>query len=105
MKFNKKGLVDDLFDFLFTVFLIVFLWMFVGIYFQNNEQHLTAQAQGLVLITEQGADYLSQERYNLETGTINPTAPDYVQPHDQLETIRTPLVLGDPGSVMQAMGI
>ena len=43
---NKKGMVDDPLDFLFTIFLAVFIFVFVGIFFTlalQNSHNKTSQ--------------------------------------------------------------
>ena len=39
MGFNKKGMMDDLFDFVFTVTSLFFLLFFLSIYFTSNVIH------------------------------------------------------------------
>ncbi len=62
---NKKGMMDDLFDFLFTVFLIFFIMAFIGYYIEHGNNLNERAAINLVEKTELVDNYILEQRINL----------------------------------------
>ncbi len=91
-KIGKKAMMDDMFDFLFTVFAAFFVLMFIGTVLSSSVNNNEEQVLDHLKKTQEVNDYLVLERgIVLKGGTIDPNKLE-----NQMDYIRK---RGNPGDL------
>ena len=67
-RMNKKAMVDDLFDYIITVFAAIFILMFLGVVINGSVNERQEYVKDHLEKNQQTADFLVSERIFFEKG-------------------------------------
>jgi len=65
---NRKAMMDDFFDFIFTVFAAFFILLFLWLYVSSSQRNNEAETNKFVYSTEGSTNEINNYRFNLEKG-------------------------------------
>ena len=65
---NRKAMMDDFFDFIFTVFAAFFILLFLWLYVSSSQRNNELATDIFVYYTEESTNVINNNRFNLEKG-------------------------------------
>ena len=68
IRMNKKGMLDDLFDYIITIFAAIFILMFLGVVINGSISERQEYVKDQLEKNQQTADFLVNERIFVEQG-------------------------------------
>lgn len=67
-RFNRRGLVEDLADFLFTVFVVIFLFMFISLALKESVDGNNSETLRILVREKAISGVIQENQFNLALG-------------------------------------